>query len=67
MSTSTLTRPETTNPDDADRQPGILPHEDTTPRSGACPVCGSGATYQIMSGRWGCTACGSTWAGGYTY
>ncbi|GAA2829408.1 hypothetical protein GCM10010441_62360 [Kitasatospora paracochleata] len=49
------------------REPGIVPSEDATPRAGACPVCGFGATCRIMRGRWGCTACGATWSGGYTY
>jgi ribosomal protein L37AE/L43A len=41
---------------------GIVHDEDTEPRDGACPACGSSATYQTMDGRWGCTQCGSTWA-----
>ncbi|MFB9364900.1 hypothetical protein [Kitasatospora albolonga] len=65
-STATPQRP-TPNGTPAPITPGTLPEADTTDRAMACPVCGSGSTYQIMSGRWGCTACGSTWAGGYTY
>lgn len=30
-------------------------------RDMSCPVCGSGMTYQLGGGRWGCTQCGSSW------
>lgn len=39
-----------------------LLERDHEPSARTCPVCGSGATYQTMDGRWGCTSCGSTWA-----
>ncbi|WBP87617.1 eL43 family ribosomal protein [Kitasatospora cathayae] len=42
--------------------PSTLLERADEPSARACPVCGSGATYQTMDGRWGCTACGSTWA-----
>ncbi|MFE6056595.1 hypothetical protein ACFQ6N_38135 [Kitasatospora sp. NPDC056446] len=51
-----------------DMRPTDAPAPTTLPERGretsgrACPVCGSSATYQTMDGRWGCTACGSTWA-----
>ncbi|MFF2747473.1 hypothetical protein ACFVVA_18230 [Kitasatospora sp. NPDC058048] len=57
-----LDRPETPNPTHGARQPGNVPNSDRTTSAMACPICGSGATYQTMDGRWGCTVCGSTWA-----
>ncbi|MFF2118782.1 hypothetical protein [Kitasatospora sp. NPDC058184] len=50
------------NPAHHTSQPGSLPHSDQPAAAMACPMCGSGATYQTMDGRWGCTQCGSTWA-----
>jgi len=43
------------------RPPGIV-LDDTEARDMACPVCGSGSTYQTQDGRWGCTQCHSTWS-----
>ncbi|WP_405007775.1 hypothetical protein OHV13_30240 [Kitasatospora purpeofusca] len=42
--------------------PSTLPERDREAGARACPVCGSGSTYQMMDGRWGCTQCGSTWS-----
>ncbi|WP_031073533.1 hypothetical protein [Streptomyces sp. NRRL WC-3742] len=42
--------------------PSTLLERADQPSARTCPVCGSGATYQTIDGRWGCTACGSTWA-----
>jgi len=61
MSTLAPVRPETANTTDPDSDTGIVHHEDTEPRNMACPVCGSGSTYQTQSGRWGCVQCGSQW------
>ncbi|MGV9263455.1 transposase [Kitasatospora sp. NPDC003701] len=52
----------------AEKHPATTPAASTLlerarePDARTCPVCGSGATYQTMDGRWGCTSCGSTWA-----
>lgn len=62
MHSSTLERSESANSTTSDRRPDILATEDTAPRCMACPVCGSGATYQTQGDRWGCTQCGSSWA-----
>ncbi|MEE1788756.1 hypothetical protein PUR71_38525 [Streptomyces sp. SP17BM10] len=43
-------------------EPSTLLGRDREPSARTCPVRGSGATYQTMDGRWGCTSCGSTWA-----
>ncbi|MFD9691505.1 hypothetical protein ACFWXO_37745 [Kitasatospora sp. NPDC059088] len=40
---------------------GSLPESGRGTEMTACPICGSGNTYQTMEGRWGCTACGSSW------
>ena len=61
MPATVLERP-TCHPDHA--QPGTMPEPDVLqPTAANCPVCGSSSTYQMMSGRWGCVQCGSTWAG----
>ncbi|MFJ9948104.1 hypothetical protein [Kitasatospora sp. NPDC091207] len=52
----------------AEKQPATTPAPSTLLKrvdeasARTCPVCGSGATYQTMDGRWGCTQCGATWA-----
>ncbi|MBF9072057.1 eL43 family ribosomal protein [Streptacidiphilus fuscans] len=44
--------------------PTTMPDKDDhEARDMSCPACGSSATYQVMSGRWGCTNCGATWSG----
>ncbi|MFG2905237.1 hypothetical protein ACGF13_09265 [Kitasatospora sp. NPDC048286] len=62
MSAALLDRAEAPNLTHGDPQPGTVLDSDRIAAAMACPVCGSGATYQTMDGRWGCTQCGSTWA-----
>jgi large subunit ribosomal protein L37Ae len=61
MSAALLDCPKVQNPAHDTPQPGNVPNSNQ-PAAMACPMCGSGATYQTMDGRWGCTQCGSTWA-----
>lgn len=55
-------QPITQTPPPASPTTSTLLERDHEPSARTCPVCGSGATYQTMDGRWGCTSCGSTWA-----
>ncbi|MEU3568433.1 hypothetical protein AB0E96_08395 [Kitasatospora sp. NPDC036755] len=61
MSAALLDRPTPITGQDTP-QPGTVLNGDQTVTAMACPVCGSGSTYQTMDGRWGCTQCGSSWA-----
>ncbi|MFJ3791215.1 hypothetical protein [Kitasatospora sp. NPDC090091] len=62
MSATLLDRPIAENPPATIPAPSTLPERDDQPAARTCPVCGSGATFQTMDGRWGCTQCGATWA-----
>ncbi|WP_406204577.1 hypothetical protein OH807_29080 [Kitasatospora sp. NBC_01560] len=62
MSAILLDQPITEFQPVADPTPSTLLERADEPAARACPVCGSGATYQTMEGRWGCTSCGATWA-----
>ncbi|MFF7989855.1 hypothetical protein ACFZDG_08720 [Kitasatospora xanthocidica] len=62
MSSVLLDKPVTETEPATTPTPSTLLERADEPSARACPVCGSGATYQTMDGRWGCTACGSTWA-----
>ncbi|MFE4974232.1 hypothetical protein ACFRAR_19245 [Kitasatospora sp. NPDC056651] len=62
MSAALIDCPGTPKPTHDTPQPGNVPNSDQPAAAMSCPMCGSGATYQTMDGRWGCTQCGSTWA-----
>ncbi|MFI6153563.1 hypothetical protein ACIBCA_12785 [Kitasatospora sp. NPDC051170] len=57
-----IDKPVTATEPTATPAPSTLLERADEPSARACPVCGSGATYQTIDGRWGCTTCGSTWA-----
>ncbi|MEV7600518.1 hypothetical protein AB0O91_24415 [Kitasatospora sp. NPDC089797] len=62
MSSSLLDEPVTEIEPTTAPTPSTLLSRSDEPSARACPVCGSGATYQTLEGRWGCTTCGATWA-----
>ncbi|MEV7941070.1 hypothetical protein AB0O82_33695 [Kitasatospora sp. NPDC088264] len=62
MSSVLLDKPVTETEPATAPTPSTLLERADEPSARACPVCGSSATHQTMDGRWGCTACGSTWA-----
>lgn len=62
MTTVLLDKPVTEIEPTTTSTPSTLLERVYEPSAHTCPVCGSGATYQTMDGRWGCTTCGSTWA-----